>query len=202
MQTDVNITPANALWSFYMSPQETLLFVMAGSAIFTVGLLTLCAHFASALSRERILLWFGLFAAPYGLALILRSVLIAEWDARVDQVVVIVGRLIGLASSIPALLLFRQFYGKGWRLSSKWLIWAYAFAARHNIGYPCSLGAARRSACRLPSSADQRSAGNLLGTIDIFPDVLLRPSIPFVDGWRSGSVGAVRVPHSDDIPDS
>jgi len=97
MQTDVNITPANALWSFYMSPQETLLFVMAGSAIFTVGLLTLCAHFASALSRERILLWFGLFAAPYGLALILRSVLIAEWDARVDQVVVIVKRLIGLA---------------------------------------------------------------------------------------------------------
>src|SRR5260370_4207708 len=101
---------------------------MAGSAIFTVGLLSLCAHFASALSRERILLWFGLFAAPYGLALILRSILIPEWDARVDVVGVIVGRLMGLASSIPALLLFREFYGKGWRLSSKWLIWAYAFA--------------------------------------------------------------------------
>jgi len=111
-----------------MSPQEPLLLVMAGSAILTVGLLTLCAHFASALSRERILLWFGLFAAPYGLALILRSILLPEWDARVDLVVVIVGRLIGLASSISALLLFREFYGKGWRLSSKWLIWAYAFA--------------------------------------------------------------------------
>jgi hypothetical protein len=37
-----------------MSPQEPLLLVIAGSAIFTVGLLTLCAHFASALSREQI----------------------------------------------------------------------------------------------------------------------------------------------------
>jgi hypothetical protein len=83
---------------------------MAGIAIFTVGLFTLRAHFANALSRERILLWFGLFAAPYGRALILRSILIPEWDARVDLVVVIVGRLIGLASSIPALLLFREFY--------------------------------------------------------------------------------------------
>jgi hypothetical protein len=96
---------------------------MAGSAIFTVGLLTLCVQFASALSRERILLWFGLFAAPYGLALILRSILLPEWDARVDLVVVIVGRLIGLASSIPALLLFREFYGKGWRLSEQRAAW-------------------------------------------------------------------------------
>jgi hypothetical protein len=70
-----------------MSPQEPLLLVIAGSAIFTVGLLTLCAHFASALSRERILLWFGLFAAPYGLAVILRSILLPEWDARVDLAV-------------------------------------------------------------------------------------------------------------------
>jgi hypothetical protein len=62
-----------------MSPHEKTLLVMSGSAIFTVGLLSLCAHFASALSRERILLWFGLFAAPYGLALIIRSVLVPEW---------------------------------------------------------------------------------------------------------------------------
>jgi hypothetical protein len=71
--------------------------------------------------------WFGLFAASYGRALILRSILIPEWNARVDLVVVIVERLISLASRIAALLLFREFYGKGRRLSSKWLIWTYAF---------------------------------------------------------------------------
>lgn len=109
-----------------MSPHEKTLLVMAGSAIFTVGVLSLCAHFASALSRERVLLWFGLFAAPYGLALIIRSLLIPEWGDRIDLAVVIIGRIIGFSASIPALLLFREFYGKGWRLSSKWVIWAYA----------------------------------------------------------------------------
>jgi hypothetical protein len=111
-----------------MSPQENLLLVMAGTAIFTVGVLSLCAHFASALSREKILLWFGLFAAPYGLALICRSVFLPASDGRAELFIVIVGKLVGLVASIPALRLFQEFYGTGWRLSSRWLIWIYALA--------------------------------------------------------------------------
>jgi sigma-B regulation protein RsbU (phosphoserine phosphatase) len=111
-----------------MSPQEDLLLVMAGTAIFTVGVLSLCAHFTSALSREKILLWFGLFAAPYGLALICRSVVLPGTDGRTELLIVIVGKLVGLVASIPALLLFQEFYGTGWRLSSKWLTWIYALA--------------------------------------------------------------------------
>jgi sigma-B regulation protein RsbU (phosphoserine phosphatase) len=38
------------------------------------------------------------------------------------------GRVAYLATSIPALLLFQEFYGPGWRLSSKWLLWIYAIA--------------------------------------------------------------------------
>jgi sigma-B regulation protein RsbU (phosphoserine phosphatase) len=111
-----------------MSPQEDLLLVIAGTAIFTVGVLSLCAHFTSALSREKILLWFGLFAAPYGLALICRSVFLPGTDGRAEPFIVIVGKLVGLVASIPALLLFQEFYGTGWRLSSKWLTWIYALA--------------------------------------------------------------------------
>jgi sigma-B regulation protein RsbU (phosphoserine phosphatase) len=111
-----------------MLPHDDLLLVMAGTAIFTIGSLSLCAHFASALLRERILLWFGLFAAPYGLALIGRSILVPGWQGRIELLQIVAGRLIGLASSIPALLLFQEFYGKGWRLSSKWLLWIYALA--------------------------------------------------------------------------
>jgi phosphoserine phosphatase RsbU/P len=112
----------------FMHSQENLLLAMAGSAILTIGVLALCAHFASALSRERILLWFGLFAAPYGIALICRSIFLPEWDGRAEMLIVVVGRIIGIASSIPALLLFREFYGAGWRLSTKWLIWIYALS--------------------------------------------------------------------------
>jgi sigma-B regulation protein RsbU (phosphoserine phosphatase) len=111
-----------------MSPQENLLLVIAGTSIFTVGVLSLCAHFGSALSREKILLWFGLFAAPYGLALICRSIFLPESDGRTELFIVIVGKLVGLAATIPALLLFQEFYGTGWRLSSKWLVWVYASA--------------------------------------------------------------------------
>jgi sigma-B regulation protein RsbU (phosphoserine phosphatase) len=111
-----------------MSPQENLLLVIAGTSIFTVGVLSLCAHFGSALSREKILLWFGLFAAPYGLALICRSIFLPESDGRTELLIVIVGKLVGLAATIPALLLFQEFYGTGWRLSSKWLVWVYASA--------------------------------------------------------------------------
>jgi phosphoserine phosphatase RsbU/P len=110
-----------------MSSNDNLLLVMAGSSIFTVGVLALCAHFSSAVLRERILLWFGLFAAPYGLALVCRVILIPEWGGGgAEQIIVDLGRVTYLATSIPALLLFQEFYGQGWRLSSKWLLWIYA----------------------------------------------------------------------------
>jgi sigma-B regulation protein RsbU (phosphoserine phosphatase) len=111
-----------------MSSHDNLLLVMIGSSIFTVGVLALCAHFSSAVLRERILLWFGLFAAPYGLALVCRSILIPQWDGSAEQIIVDLGRVTYLATSIPALLLFQEFYGSGWRLSSKWLLWIYAVA--------------------------------------------------------------------------
>src|ERR1700744_1370899 len=104
-----------------MFSYDDLILVIAGSSIFTVGVLSLCAHFSSVVMRERILLWFGLFAAPYGFALVCCSILISHWDGSAEYIFVVLGRVIGLASSIPALLLFQEFYGQGWRLSSKWL---------------------------------------------------------------------------------
>jgi phosphoserine phosphatase RsbU/P len=111
-----------------MSSYDYPLLVMTGSSIFTVGVLSLCAHFSSAVLRERILLWFGLFAAPYGLALVCRCVLIPQWGGSAEQIIIDLGRVTYLATSIPALLLFQEFYGPGWRLSSKWLLWIYAVA--------------------------------------------------------------------------
>jgi sigma-B regulation protein RsbU (phosphoserine phosphatase) len=109
-----------------MSSYDNLLLVMTGSSIFTVGVLSLCAHFSSAVLRERILLWFGLFAAPYGLALVCRRILFPQSDGTAELIIVDLGRVLGLAASIPALLIFQEFYGQGWRLSSKWLLWIYA----------------------------------------------------------------------------
>jgi len=101
---------------------------MVASAILTIGLLSLCVHFASALSRERFLLWFGLFASSYGLGLICRAVFVPIWDGKAESLILPIGRLIGLCSTIPAILLFKEFYGAGWRLATRWLLWAYALS--------------------------------------------------------------------------
>jgi sigma-B regulation protein RsbU (phosphoserine phosphatase) len=101
---------------------------IAGSAIFTIGILSLCVHFGTRVSRDRILLWFGLFASPYGLALICRSVFLPAQSDPAEVFVLVIGRSLGLLAGIPALLLFRQFYGAGWRFSTKWLIWIYALS--------------------------------------------------------------------------
>ncbi len=111
-----------------MPIQPHLLETIAGSAIFTIGILSLCVHFGTRVSRDRILLWFGLFASPYGLALLCRSVFTPEWSDHAERFIFVFGRSMGLLSGIPALLLFRQFYGAGWRLSTQWLIWIYALS--------------------------------------------------------------------------
>jgi phosphoserine phosphatase RsbU/P len=111
-----------------MHLQENMLLAMAGSAILTIGLLSLCAHFASSLSRERILLSFGLFASAYGVGLICRGMFLPERNDEAGMIILAAGRIIGLCSSIPAILLFREFYGAGWRLATRWLLWGYALS--------------------------------------------------------------------------
>lgn len=108
--------------------QEDVVLLMAGTAITTIGVLSLWAHLASTLSRTKILLWFGLFAAPYGLAIICRNMFLPGASGRTEWIIIVFGKLVGLLSSVPALLLFQEFYGKGGRLSTKWLIWMYGLA--------------------------------------------------------------------------
>lgn len=108
-----------------MSRQEDLLLAIAGSSILTIGILALWAHFASALSCERILLWFGLFATPYGVALLSRTIFLSGPDQQAALWIAILGRVVGLGAIVPALFLFREFYGNGWRFSSGFLLWIY-----------------------------------------------------------------------------
>ena len=111
-----------------MHSQESLLLAIAGSAILTIGVLALWAHFTSALSHERILLWFGLFASPYGTSLLCRSASSIAWDVDAQPMTLVVARLMGLLSIIPAIMLFEEFYGVGWRRASKWLTGLYVLS--------------------------------------------------------------------------
>ncbi len=79
--------------------------------------------------REKFLLWFGLFSILYGLVLIGRNSVFRLGFGPPQNVELHVEWLIALSTIVPGLLLFEEFYGRGWRSSLQWLIWSYCALA-------------------------------------------------------------------------
>ena len=103
--------------------------VILGSIIAAIGVAAVVVQLSRWQSGERVLLWFGLFAGPYGLRLLTNTIPFQMAFGEPQRFWPFVSRLVEFATIVPALLLFEDFYGKGWRSSVRWLIWAYvAFA--------------------------------------------------------------------------
>jgi sigma-B regulation protein RsbU (phosphoserine phosphatase) len=79
--------------------------------------------------RERFLLWFGLFSILYGLVLVVRNSVFRLGFGQPQHIGLAVERLIALSTIVPGLLLFEEFYGRGWRSSLRWLLWSYCALA-------------------------------------------------------------------------
>jgi len=109
--------------------REDLLLVIVGSIIAVIGFAAVVVKLSRWQSTERGLLWFGLFAGPYGLRLLTNTVQFQTAFGEWQPVRPFVSRFVELATIVPAMLLFEEFYGKGWRSSVRWLIWAYAVFA-------------------------------------------------------------------------
>ena len=110
-------------------PRDVFLF-MAGMAIATLGSCAIVVYAFRRKPGERVLLWFGLFAAPYGIILMLRSPVFQLGFGQPQMFARFAERLVAFWTIIPALLLFKEFYGGGWRSSIQWLIGSYVvFAA-------------------------------------------------------------------------
>jgi sigma-B regulation protein RsbU (phosphoserine phosphatase) len=103
--------------------------VILGSIITAIGVAAVVLYLARWQSGERVLLWFGLFAGPYGLLLLINTTLFQMAFGEPEGVWPFVNKLVELATLVPALLLFEDFYGKGWRSSVRWLIRAYVLFA-------------------------------------------------------------------------
>jgi phosphoserine phosphatase RsbU/P len=103
--------------------------VILGSIIAAIGVAAVVVHLSRWRSSERVLLWFGLFAGPYGLRLLTNTIPFQMAFGEPQRFWPFVSRLVEFAIMIPALLLFEDFYGKGWRSSVRWLIGAYVVFA-------------------------------------------------------------------------
>ena len=105
--------------------REDLPLVILGSIIAATGVAAVVVHLSRWESRERVLLWLGLFAGPYGVRLLTNTLPFQLAFGEPQRFWPFVGRLVDLATIVPALLLFEVFYGKGLRSSIRWLIRAY-----------------------------------------------------------------------------
>jgi phosphoserine phosphatase RsbU/P len=108
---------------------EDLPLAILGAIIAAIGLAAVIVRIFRWRSHERILLWFGLFAGPYGLRLLTNSFTFHLAFGEPQTSWLIAGRLVDFATIVPALLLFEDFYGKGWRSSVRWLICGYVVFA-------------------------------------------------------------------------
>lgn len=91
-----------------------------------VGLAALMVQLLRLKSKNRSLLWFGLFAALYGLRSIARHTIT---QALFDAPTAFWNYLDSIVTNViitPALLFFEDVYGRGWKSSLRWLLWIQA----------------------------------------------------------------------------
>jgi sigma-B regulation protein RsbU (phosphoserine phosphatase) len=103
--------------------------LVLGSVIAAIGIGAIAVHVFRRRPGERFLLWFGMFACPYGIRLLTTTSMYSLAFGELQFAWQFVGAFFDLALIIPALLLFEDFYGKGWRSSVHWMIWGYSVFA-------------------------------------------------------------------------
>jgi len=141
--------------------RQDLPLLILGSIIAAIGVAAVVVQLSRWRSGERVLLWFGLFAGPYGLRLLANTIPFQMAFGQPQSFWPYVNKLVEFAIMVPALLLFEDFYGKGWRSSVRWLIWGYVVFA--TIGF-ASIVIQRRPDL-LPTAG--------IGTVFLLPAILL-----------------------------
>jgi phosphoserine phosphatase RsbU/P len=103
--------------------------VILGAIIAAIGFAAIVGRLFRRRRRERFLLWFGLFAGPYGARLLTKTLTFQLAFGQPQRFWMFVGAFVDLGVTVPALLLFQNFYGKGWRSTVRLLIWGYVVFA-------------------------------------------------------------------------
>ena len=113
--------------------RSAILLLLISELMATLGVAAVILYGFRRRDREKFLLWFGLFSILYAIVLIVRNSVFRLGFGQPQAIGLAVDHIIGLCTVVPGLLLFEDFYGRGWRDSVRWLIGIYcavaAFAA-------------------------------------------------------------------------
>lgn len=105
--------------------RATIALLIVGTVIVTLGAAAIIVYAFRRRSREKFLMWFGLFSILYGGVLTTRNAVFRLGFGRPIGVGQVVERLISMLTIVPGLLLFEEFYGRGWRSSIRWVTGTY-----------------------------------------------------------------------------
>jgi len=106
---------------------------LAGLALATiiwmVGLAALVLAVSRRRSKDRILLWFGLFALMYGVRELAKDRLIYAAFGEPVRLRLNLVAWLDFTIAVPIMLFAEEIFGKGWRSSMRWAVWIAAFYA-------------------------------------------------------------------------
>jgi phosphoserine phosphatase RsbU/P len=113
--------------------RSAIFLLLISETIATLGVAAVILYGFRRRDREKFLLWLGLFSILYAIILIVRNSAFRMGFGQPQAIGLALDHIIGLSTVVPGLLLFDDFYGRGWRDSVRWLIGVYcavaAFAA-------------------------------------------------------------------------
>jgi sigma-B regulation protein RsbU (phosphoserine phosphatase) len=118
-----------------MSPVDEQLRAVLGSSlaslaigivITSISLFAIAEHFRRGRSKSRLLLWFGLFAGLYGVRVLGRAPAVRLMLSLPDEFWAYLAASADYVIMVPAFLFWEEIYGRGWKSSTRWLVWAGA----------------------------------------------------------------------------
>jgi sigma-B regulation protein RsbU (phosphoserine phosphatase) len=109
--------------------RSAITLLLISQIIATLGAAAITLSIFRRRDGERFLLWFGLFSILYASVLTVRNSVFRQGFGQPLAIGLAVEHIISLATVIPGLLLFEDFYGRGWRASLRWLIGVYCTVA-------------------------------------------------------------------------
>jgi hypothetical protein len=95
--------------------RASITLLIVSTVIVALGAAAVTVYAIRVRHREKFLLWFGLFSILYGLVLIVRNSVFSLGFEPPQNIGLHVERLIAVSTIVPGLLLFEEFYGRGWR---------------------------------------------------------------------------------------
>lgn len=109
--------------------RSAIILLLISEIIATLGAFAVTLYVFRRRDRERFLLWFGLFSILYAAVLIRRNTAFRLGFGQPQATGLAIDHLISLLTVVPGLLLFEDFYGRGWRDSVRWLMGVYCALA-------------------------------------------------------------------------